>query len=260
MKIYFPPATGSNNALAFPTTPNQYVQAAIDLNLTAILCYKPRFLGLPATVYPDDLHNLKTSLTALNSAGLQNAIVVLWQEAQNAANQLNATQYQALMSYYYAAVHAVPGWPLYYDAAGHVSTEWASYYPGDDLCDGVAVDLYCSTWAAANGTLSLDPLVALADNASPHPKPFGIFEIGIALDASNVPNEATVTAYMKYIIQLMSGRRMAGKVNGPVAWYNGNMPNWNTISPQPPLSGYNSSYVAYTLYPALWDALEGVGY
>jgi len=64
---------------------------------------------------------------------------------------------------------------------------------------------------------------------------------------------------MNYITLLMRGRRAAGKLNGPVAWYNGITPNWNTISPQPPLPGYDTSYVANNLYPALWDALEDFG-
>jgi hypothetical protein len=126
---------------------------------------------------------------------------------------------------------------LAYDAAGSRGpASWKKYYPGALLIDVVAVDYYATAYAQG---ITLDTLVAIADNASP-PKPFGIWEMGNSTGTTS-PSQSQIDSYFSYLQALMAGRLQAGQANADIAWYNGD--GVNTI-------GSSSDYRM-----PLWDSL-----
>jgi hypothetical protein len=161
---------------------------------------------------------LANSLQMYRSAGLT-ATVTLWPEAQD---QMTASQFHRVFQYYGRTVRQY--YPLAYDAAGSRGpTNWKNYYPGASLVDVVAIDYYATAYVKG---ITLDTIVAIADNASPA-KPFGIWEMGNSTGATS-PAQSQIEAYFSYIQSLMAGRLQAGKANAEIAWYNGD--GVNTIS------------------------------
>jgi hypothetical protein len=203
-----------NSPGVFPTTVSTKIQALIGQGIKALLSFKPAF-NPPASA---DLAALANSLQMYRSAGLT-ATVTLWPEAQD---QMTASQFHRVFQYYGRTVRQY--YPLAYDAAGSRGpTNWKNYYPGASLVDVVAIDYYATAYVKG---ITLDTIVAIADNASPA-KPFGIWEMGNSTGATS-PAQSQIEAYFSYIQSLMAGRLQAGKANAEIAWYNGD--GVNTIS------------------------------
>jgi hypothetical protein len=151
----------------FPTSikSNGEIRTFISNGIKALLSFKPAFN--PPT--KADLAALENTLQMYQSAGLA-ATVTFWQEPQNA---MTASQFHQVFQYYGPTVRKY--YPLAYNAdASHGPASWTKYYPGASLVDVVAIDYYATTYL--NG-ITLETIVALADNASPA-KPFGIWEMG----------------------------------------------------------------------------------
>jgi hypothetical protein len=154
-----------NSPGVFPTSISDKIQALIDQGIKALLSFKPAFDPPTST----DLAALANTLQMYLNAGLT-ATVTLWPEAQDV---MTAAQFHRVFQYYAGTVRSY--YPLAYDAAGSRGpANWKNYYPGASLVDVVAIDYYATAFARG---ITLDTIVAIADNASP-PKPFGIWEMG----------------------------------------------------------------------------------
>jgi hypothetical protein len=203
-----------NSPGVFPATISTKIQALIGQGIKALLSFKPAF-NPPTSA---DLAALASTLQMYLNAGLT-ATVTLWPEAQD---QMTAAQFHRVVQYYGPTVRNY--YPLAYDAAGSRGpANWKKYYPGALLIDVVAIDYYATAYVKG---ITLDTIVAIADNASP-PKPFGIWEMGNSTGTTSPP-QAQIEAYFGYLQSLMAGRLQAGKANADIAWYNGN--GVNTIS------------------------------
>jgi hypothetical protein len=203
-----------NSPGVFPTSISTKIRALIDGGIRALLSFKPAF-NPPTSA---DLAALANTLQMYLSAGLS-ATVTLWPEAQD---QMTASQFHRVFQYYGRTVRNY--YPLAYDAAGSRGpTNWKSYYPGASLVDVVAIDYYATAYVKG---ITLDTIVAIADNASPS-KPFGIWEMANSTGATS-PAQSQIDSYFSYIQSLMAGRLQAGKANADIAWYNGD--GVNTIS------------------------------
>lgn len=203
-----------NSPGVFPTSISTKIQALIGKGIKALLSFKPAFNPPTST----DLTGLANSLRMYKGAGLT-ATVTLWPEAQD---QMTASQFHRVVQYYGRTVRQF--YPLAYDAAGSRGpTNWKNYYPGASLIDVVAIDYYATAYVQG---ITLDTVIAIADNASP-PKPFGIWEMGNSAGTTS-PAQSQIEAYFGYLQSLMAGRLQAGKANADIAWYNGN--GINTIS------------------------------
>jgi hypothetical protein len=172
---------------------------------TAIICYEPSFSPFISA----DAAALAHSLAALKSAGLRNAVVVLWTEPQGSKRHLTATQFKDGFRFYGAAARSA-GWPLYCCMNGSAQSEWAAYLPD---ADGYALDDYASrgNWTAIWGP---GGIATMADRDG---KKFGWFEMGAS--ASHPVSQATVTAYLTDARDYLASRGPG--TTGPVTWYNG---------------------------------------
>jgi hypothetical protein len=216
-----------NSPGVFPTSIGTKIQTLIGGGIKALLSFKPSF-NPPTSA---DLAALAATLQMYQGAGLT-ATVTLWPEAQD---QMTASQFHRVVQYYGPTVRKY--YPLAYDAAGSRGpANWKKYYPGALLIDVVAIDYYATAYAKG---ITLDTIVAIADNASP-PKPFGIWEMGNSTSTTSPP-QSQIQNYFSYLQSVMAGRLQAGKANAEIAWYNGN--GVNTI-------GSSSDYRV-----PLWDSL-----
>lgn len=220
-KVYFGPSQ-------FPTSITWDIQAFIDNDIKALLCFKPAVPFKAA-----DLAALKSTLLMYKLAGLK-ADVTLWQEPQDVMSVLD---YRRAVRDYGPAVRHY--YRLAYDAGSHgAPAEWTSYYPGDAQIDIVAVDYYAGSYV---GGARLEGIAKLADYAKPA-MAFGLWEMGVS--ASNTGpsvSETQVHEYFAYVQWFMSRRVKAGKANAEIAWYNGDgvntidsssdyrVPLWNSL-------------------------------
>jgi hypothetical protein len=216
-----------NSPGVFPTSVSAKIQTLIGQGIKALLSFKPAF-NPPTSA---DLAALAATLQMYQGAGLT-ATVTLWPEAQDV---MTASQFHRVVQYYGPTVRKY--YPLAYDAAGSRGpTNWKQYYPGALLIDVVAIDYYATAYVKG---ITLDTIVAIADNASP-PKPFGIWEMGNSTSTTSPP-QSQIQNYFSYLQSVMAGRLQAGKANAEIAWYNGN--GVNTI-------GSSTDYRV-----PLWDSL-----
>lgn len=242
---------------SYPTSINSQLQGYIDNGMQAILNYKPPFN--PTTQAA--LTSIINSVNALKGHGLNVAMVLLWEEPQNTKNNLSAAQNIAMHIAYNSPVTGIfaqTGVPVWYDAAGSKFTEWASYAPvtpntTQNYVQGVAVDAYADVFTTNN--LTLATIEAVADNAG---LPFGVLEVGVSADEKTIVTQAEFEAFFLGVVMgTMAARLSAGKVNGPVIYYN------DTVTTSPNMlvpTNNNTPYrqaILTTYLPELFDTLTG---
>jgi hypothetical protein len=227
----------------FPTNlGNDKIHWCAQSGATAILCYEPSYSSFSKS----DAAALEHSLNSLKSAGLHNAVVVLWTEPQGSKRHLSAAQFKDGFKFYGSAARSA-GWPLFSCMNGSAENQWAAYLPD---ADGYAVDDYSSrgNWKAIWGP---GGIATMADRDG---KKFGWFEMGAS--ASKPVSQSTVTAYLTDARDYLASRK-AG-TTGPVTWYNGSAGEpgglQNTIVPVGKRGG-NGYLIG--LYKNLYQAVAG---
>lgn len=234
----------------FDTTKNDLANYAA-FGTKVILCLQPAFNPTSS----GDLSSLGTFLNYCKNTLYLDAIVVLWQEAGSAANNMTPQQYLDMHKYYGPTVRAY--YQLWADLsystpslAEHPFTDYAnaliSGVPGDSAYppDGLAIDYYATEYLRSTPNLITDAS-AIADAAS---LPFGVFEYGAPITSYT---QAQITTYMNYVSSFAQARAAAGKSTFGVAWYQGCSPTSGSLT-SPILT--SSDYRA-PLYGATYDAV-----
>jgi hypothetical protein len=199
----------------FPTSIPPDAAALLNAGCKLILCYKPAYGG-------GDKSNLTNSLKAMQGI---NADVVLWQEVQNPANDISASDFASIMTDY-APIVADAGFPLVYDAGyGQGADVIQTYYNkaapalsalGLSFAE-IAVDLYANQyWGTYNFDLSVP--TQIADGTSP-PTPLGVLEFGVTISGEGIPSYIEILSFYQYLLQTMTTRLVNGLPNGDVIYY-----------------------------------------
>lgn len=171
--------------------------------------------------------NLTAVLTNFLNAGLTTANfkVILWQEPNNSSGFDTAGHFLNYLTYYAPAVRAL-GLTLCYNPLIGFGGNWNAItgYPGDSFVDELYADYYGSAYGVSSGppANSLDgtgtndagSFVALADNHSGGPIPFGLGEFNAGAGGGPI-GTAQWNAYMGYLQNLLTSRIAAGK---PMGW------------------------------------------
>lgn len=231
-RVYYG-VNGSSNPM--PTGPDNQLKADASAGRKSLISLRPPF----ASPTSSDAQAIDKFLAACKAAGVR-AEVALWAEPNNPANQgMTETQFISAFRFYAPVVRA--SYPtVFCTSAYYVNhNNGNSWYPGDDVTDVIATDLYCSEY---DGGDRLDNAASIADAAG---KPFGVWEFNSSLNQT----QAQATKFFGYLRSYFSARTAAGKPNADLALFNsGSLPNQET-----PIT--SSTDYRVPLYQSLCDAL-----
>lgn len=185
--------------------------------------------GSSAALSTSEQTNLRNLIQMLQGANIDFDLS-FWTEGNLAHNNPPFTSATVFQNYwnYYAPIARSKGVRLVYTPGAFNSTTAVSYYPGDTYVDAVAPDFYAMDYV--NSGTTLNAIEALADGHSGGPVPFGLAEWGMGHGTAPLskPNFETYTTYLG---NFMAARKLAGKPNYSVIYYNPNLVSdqYNTV-------------------------------
>lgn len=204
------------DSTTWPTSIDNKLQPYLDNNMTAYICLQPAFNPPKAS----DKTALTNFLTMIKTAGL-NAVIILWQELGRPSG-MTSTLFTAMTQFYSSTVRALYPLAIVYDSTIGCGTAAASWFsgPNNTFVDLILQDLYASSFPG----LKADQPGGSMSVADANGLPFGFSEIGSQAGTAPLPSQSTVTAYLQYILSVMSTRLGAAKTNDAVMWWNGGGP------------------------------------